>query len=66
MVYSMMHPYFYSNATVYMDNLYTTHELPIRLRDKGVGVIGTVRRNNLPKDLKPLFKEFSKDRKSVV
>lgn len=60
MVYSMMFPYFNCNSVVYIDNLYTTHELHLRLRAKNTVCIGTVRKNNLPKALKPLFAKFIK------
>ena len=61
-VYSMMAPYFdlVDGVTVYIDNLYTTHALHLALKAKNVTVIGTVRYQNLPRVLKPLFKQFKR------
>ena len=50
----------YSNSQLFVDNLYTTLELLKYCQSKSIEVVGTVRYNNLPKSLKPLYLEFKK------
>ena len=62
-VYSMIHPILNPNLVVYSDNLYTSHELMIRLKAQHVTYIGTVRVQYLPAVLKPLYSQFKKKRR---
>ena len=49
-----------SNKCIFIDNLYTTYELHNYCTSKGIHLIRTVRAQNLPKYLKPLYAVFKK------
>ena len=49
-------------STLFVDNLYNTYELMEYCKSKNRRVVGTVRTNNLPKALKPLWKAFKSRR----
>ena len=56
----------YKDSTLFTNNLYTTYELHAYCRSVGIRTVGTLRTNNLPKELKPKWKLFKKRKVSEL
>ena len=53
----------FSNCYVFLDNYFKSHKLAIALAKERVWIVGTIKKNNLPKVVKPLFNIFAKANK---